>query len=87
MNLTVLILSPLVPRQQLRAGQRSGAGVPHRVLLGRVLRADGLGARAHHAEGVRVQVPARARHARRPPRPDRRRPRLQARAQAGAYIL
>lgn len=74
-------------RQQLCAGQRAGARVPDRVLLGRFLRADGLGARAHHAEGLRVQVPARPGHHGRPPRANRRRPRLEARAQARADLL
>lgn len=77
----------LVCRQQLRAGQRSSAGVPDRVLFGRVLRADGLGARAYHAEGLRVQVPSRARHEGRAPARDRHRAGIQARTQARTHLL
>ena len=42
-------------RQQLRPGQRPGAHLlPHRLLLGRLLRAHGIPQGANHAEGVNM---------------------------------
>jgi len=78
-----------VRRLELRAGKRAGADAlaPDRLLLGRIPRADGLVARANHAEELRVQIPVGRRHQRGAPRVHRKRPHRQAGAQDRGHLL
>lgn len=52
-------------RQQLPAGERPGPPrLPHRLLLGRLLRADGLHQDRGDAEELQLPLPVRRRHQR-----------------------